>query len=284
MGEKTVRLEAVDRNQIPRIQVLISCMFQDCRDLVKRTNVQSDVLVVNQCSENSTYEFQFYNKIGNVCKARVINSIDRGLSISRNLAIANATGDICLICDDDEQLDDGYVDAIQSMFESNPEISVGAFRFKMPSNYYMNKTFWNEHKNIDYTSALKISSWQIAFKRDDIVANKIAFDNNIGSGKTKAGGEEKIFLHDCLKAGLKIKYFPISIGKISYEVSQWASNIFSEEYFVDWGYYTRRLKWGRFGAIGLSFLFAYKKRKEYKDKCTFDKALRSMLRGVLLKK
>ena len=144
----------------------------------------------------------------------------------------------------------------------------------------MNKTFWDTKKEIKYASSLKISSWQIAFKPIDIKKNAIQFDETIGSGMTKAGGEEKIFQHECLKKGLKILYQPITIGALSFNDSQWAHHIFSEAYFHDWGFYTKKLKWGKFGATIMSILFAFKKKNSYQTKTTFKTALTAMLKGI----
>ncbi|MDE6860122.1 MAG: glycosyltransferase family 2 protein [Duncaniella sp.] len=266
------------------VEVLISCMHQSANELITRSNIQSDVLVINQCDENSEERFEFVNHENKTCIARVINTTERGLSKSRNLAIKNAIGDICLLCDDDEILENDYVYKIKSAFNNHPNFSVISFRFNMPSNYYMTKTFWNESKVINYKTALKISSWQIAFRKKDITLNNIHFDEKIGSGVTKAGGEEKIFLHNCLSYNLKVMYVPITIGNMTFQASQWVDNIFSPEYFIDWGYYTKRLKGGSLGATILSLLFAIKKHPEYTHKCSFHKAFTSMLKGIYLKK
>ncbi|MDE6381101.1 MAG: glycosyltransferase, partial [Muribaculaceae bacterium] len=238
----------------------------------------------NQCDTEEITEFSFLNNRGEKCHATFISTKERGLSKSRNMAIKYAKGDICLICDDDELLENDYVEKLISGFQNHPEDSLIAARFKIPENYYMKKTFWDEPKRLTYKNSLKISSWQIAFKREDIIVNRITFDEMIGSGVSKAGGEEKIFLHDCLKKGLSGHYVPLLLGEISYNGSQWANNIFSYDYFIDWGYYTRRLKGGRLGATLLSVVFAFKKHKEYKDKCSITKALYGMLLGVYKKK
>lgn len=266
-----------------RVEVLISCMFQSAREIIGNTNIQSDVVVVNQCDENSREEFVFLNKIGEECKAVVINSTERGLSKSRNLAIKNASGDYCLICDDDETLVDDYVQIIKKSVEYHPDVSVFAYKFKLSENYYMKKVFWTEERVIDYKTALKISSWQILFKREEIIKKGIWFDEEIGSGITKAGGEEKIFQHDCLKCNLKIMYQPYVIGSIKYEASQWTQNLFTKPYFVDWGYYFRRLKWGKLGATIMCGMFAIKKREEYKHKLSLFSATKAMLKGIWIK-
>ena len=79
--------------------ILISCMHEKDTSIIERSNVQSDVVVVNQCDLDSVEEFDFVNKKGKTCHAKFINTTERGLSRSRNMAICNAWGDVCLICD-----------------------------------------------------------------------------------------------------------------------------------------------------------------------------------------
>ena len=45
------------------LNILISCMHQD-KNIIERSNVQSDVVVINQCNENKREEFTFTNKNG----------------------------------------------------------------------------------------------------------------------------------------------------------------------------------------------------------------------------
>ena len=218
-----------------KIEVLISCMYQKDASIIQRSNIQSDVLIINQCDENRTEEFTFLNKEGDECKAKMIYTTERGLSKSRNMAIRNASGDICLICDDDERLEDDYAIQILNTFETST-MDIGAFKFHILGIPYINKTFWTVSRRINYRTALKISSIQIAFKRRVVLDNNLNFDEKIGSGMTKAGGEEKVFLHRCLECGLFIVYHPIYITSVTYDQSQWAHHIFSEEYCVDWEY------------------------------------------------
>ena len=81
------------------IELLISTMHQKDYSLLNKMNINSDAVVINQCDEDSYNEF---NLNGN--HIVWINSTERGLSKSRNLAIKNSNADVCLICDDDEIL------------------------------------------------------------------------------------------------------------------------------------------------------------------------------------
>ena len=71
-------------------------MNQKDYSLIDKMRIKTDAVVVNQCQEDNSQEF-----IKNGHRIRWINSSTRGLSISRNICLENATADICLIADDD---------------------------------------------------------------------------------------------------------------------------------------------------------------------------------------
>ena len=57
-----------------------------------------------------------------------IDTLDRGLSKSRNLAIKNAIGDICLIADDDVVLEKDFHESILSSYESLSDADLISFK------------------------------------------------------------------------------------------------------------------------------------------------------------
>ena len=75
------------------LTLLIACMHEKDTSIIQRSNVQTDVVVVNQCDHDSVEEFDFVNKKGKICHAKFICTNERGLSRSRNMAIRNAWGD-----------------------------------------------------------------------------------------------------------------------------------------------------------------------------------------------
>ena len=193
------------------LEVLLSCMYQEDMSIALRTRIQSDLLIINQCNKDESVE--------NICdghRIRMISSTERGLSKSRNMALENACGDICLICDDDERLVDNYSGIILDAFEAHPDADIIAFNFKNPY-----RTFPLKQKRIGYIGALRLASWQIAFRKKSIIDNHIRYDETMGAGVTMGGGEEYKFLLDCLKKGLSIIYLPIYIGSVSQEASTW---------------------------------------------------------------
>ena len=56
------------KNTNMTLNILISCMHQKDASIIKRSNVQSDVVVVNQCDHDSIEEYDFVNKKGRTCQ------------------------------------------------------------------------------------------------------------------------------------------------------------------------------------------------------------------------
>lgn len=108
--------------------ILMSCMHQHDHSILVRSNVQSNIVVVNQCDIDKTEEFEFTNKYGQNKWCIFISTTERGLSRSRNMALQNAPNDsICLIADDDETFDDNVENTILDSFERYPMADLIAF-------------------------------------------------------------------------------------------------------------------------------------------------------------
>lgn len=258
-----------------KLQVLISCMHQQDHSIVERSNIQSDVVVINQCDTNNREEWTFKNKKGEKCHALFISTTERGLSRSRNMAIANATADVCLICDDDEVLCDDYYDTIVRSYETNFGFSF--LTFNLRDRY---RTFPSKSHRIGFIGALQLASWQITFKREDILTHNLSFDIEMGAGVTMGGSEENKFILDCLHSGLKGKYMPTIIGSVSQASSTWEVNEDNyERYFIDRGKAYEKLMGKTLGILYI-FYSSMKKLKQYKKFCPIWKSIKLQLQGL----
>lgn len=258
------------------LEVLISCMHQKDHSIIERTNIQSDVVVINQCDENRREEFSFINKKCELCHAIFISTCERGLSNSRNMALKNATADICLICDDDEVFDDDYVDKINQAYTRHSQTELLAFQIRNTGKKYPKTS----HR-INFISALQLASWQLTFRRESIIGNKIIFDPALGSGVSKAGGEENMFLYNCLHKNLKIIYEPIAIGKMIEGSSQWFNGC-NEDFFYDRGKMTRKLM-GKLWATAYASYYLISKYHWYRKDLSFWRASKALLNGIYKK-
>ena len=177
MRWKTVRLAfglgskyLKKRNNIMKVEVLISAMHQKDLSIVEKTGINTDALLINQCDEDKIFEERRLS--GTI---RCISTTERGLSRSRNKAIDNANGDYCLICDDDERLEKDYSQKIIAAFDKYKDADIIAFKVKIG-----NKKYPERGGRIGYIKSLRVSSVQIALRLSSIRRAGIKFDINFG--------------------------------------------------------------------------------------------------------
>lgn len=255
--------------------LLISCMHQKNASILERSNVQSDVVVVNQCDHDSVDEFDFVNKKGRTCHCKFINTTERGLSRSRNMAIRNAWGNICQICDDDEVMADDGEEKILKAYAENPEAGVIAFALIRNDN---GKTYPDKKKVLGFKQILRTSSHQITFSRSLMGDQQIWFDEKMGSGTGNGGGEENMFMFDCKRRGFKMLYIPEIIGTVNPGESQWF-NGYDEKYFENLGWTDRRLFGPFIGFIYLIYWPIFRRSVYVKSKISVWSALYYSLKG-----
>lgn len=262
------------------LTVLISCMHEEDHSIILRSNIQTDAVVVNQCNSNSVSEFDFINKKGISCHVKFICTTERGLSKSRNMAIENAWGDICQICDDDETLPDNYEDVILNAYRENMGVGIITFALKRLD---IKKSYPTEKKFIGLRDVLGTSSIQITFLRSLLCEANICFDEKMGSGTGNGGGEENRFLLDCRKVGIKMLYMPQFIATVNEGDSQWFKG-YTEKFFRDRGWTSRRIL-GFFVGFAYIWYNAIRHRKEYiKDGMNLGEILLAMFRGFCEKR
>lgn len=249
------------------VQILISAMHQKDYSIFNNSNIRTNALMINQCDKSDVQEIQ---QNGNLF--RIISTTDRGLSKSRNLAVENAQGKFCLICDDDEIFVDDLELKIKEAYIRNPQADIIIFKM---SNYKCG--LGEKARRLKKLDCLKVSSWQISFRLSSIKGN-IYFDTNLGAGTPNGAGEENKFLIDCYKKGMKIYYEPVEIASVAQEKSTWFSG-YDKKFFYNRGKTTRYIL-----GLPISFLYAFHfllfKHKLYKDNITLWQASKYLLKGV----
>ena len=211
------------------IQLLIATMHQDDYSLLDRINLQSEAVVINQCDRESNYIFSV-----NGHKVTWINTLERGLSRSRNMALKNATADLCVICDDDEVLSDNYPEMINNAYSNLPDADLIVFN--------VNRIGWNEQERIFIKSGKvrrfkTYGSVHLTFRRERINQKQIVFNTDFGAGSGKyTSAEDAIFCRSCHLNGLKMYTYPGILCSVTCEESTWFKG-YDEHYFYDVGAY-----------------------------------------------
>ncbi len=247
-----------------KLQILISTMNlkndEEVKNLLNKMKVQSDYLVINQVKNKQEICIQ---------NEKVISATQYGLSLSRNLAMENATSNLILLADDDLVYVDEYQEIIEEAYRKNSKADVICFWVK--SRNPKRKVKKLPSGKIGYIKTMRICSFQISMRRDSV--KEIKFDEKFGAGSVYNRGEESIFLCDCLRQGLKIKFVNQKIAEVEQKESTWY-NGYSEEYFEKQGEIFKRM-YPKFYKI-IMLQFAIRKYPQYRKEVTFKKALEKL--------
>src|SRR5690625_4624847 len=106
------------------MQVLAATMFQKDLSLVKRMKIRDRAIVINQTDYKEYPELSLRSE-----KLLFISTEKRGLSRSRNRALANASEDICLLADDDVEYIDGYYEVVKEAYLKYPDADLILFDY-----------------------------------------------------------------------------------------------------------------------------------------------------------
>lgn len=246
----------------------MSCMHQQDDELVRRSLLTGDVVVINQCDRERYAEYPTEHGT-----ARMFSTCQRGLTRSRNQAIRESRADICLLCDDDEIFLPDYEKKILHAYAQLPQADVVIFKMTNYPTALPDKVM-----RLRFPKTMKVCSWQISFRREQLLAAGIRFDELLGAGTGNGAEEELKFLTDCEKAGLKIWYVPTEIASVAQEASTWFHG-FTETFFENRGATTRYI-------LGLPMASLYavyyilRKRNLYRKDISMGKAASACFRGI----
>lgn len=129
-----------------------------------------------------------------------------GLSRNRNAGIELATAPVLLIADNDLNYTAAQLLDVINTFTSRPEVDVACFRYLGASKHYPTE-------ECDLTTRIPKNyyptSFEIAFRKQSI--GRLRFDERFGLGTPFGIGEEEIFINDCRRNNLNVRFFPIDI-------------------------------------------------------------------------
>ena len=100
------------------LEILIATMNRTTLDFLSKmfsgqNYLDFNVLIINQTIDSKLLKSECSN-------IRVINTFEKGLSKSRNIAIKNATKPICLLADDDIVFNEGFENLILKAHQDYP--------------------------------------------------------------------------------------------------------------------------------------------------------------------
>jgi glycosyltransferase involved in cell wall biosynthesis len=184
------------------LEILISTKDRDNLDFLNNIFVNNNahsnpILIINQ-TQNLNFSCPHSDNIN------LINVNEIGLSKSRNLAIANAKADICLLADDDIVYENNFESIILNAFNLNPCADIITFKMNdFKGNSFKDYPIIKKHNK---KSLSFVNSVVIAFRRNSIISNKVFFDENFGLGSTFQTADEYVFLRNALNLNLNIVF------------------------------------------------------------------------------
>lgn len=133
-----------------------------------------------------------------------------GLSVNRNIALSLATAPLLLIGDDDVDYTEEGLKGVMEAFDTHPDMDILTFRYESSSH---SKFYPASACNLATPEkGYFVTSFEIAVRKDS-VKGKIWFNENLGIGSIFPSGEEDIFIRECLDAGLKGLFIPLTINR-----------------------------------------------------------------------
>ena len=244
-----------------KLEVLLSVMNVKKEDLDKM-NITTKCTVINQCGKNKFEKYKNFN---------IYSYNEIGVANSRNRALEHATEDILLLCDDDVIYDKSYEKIVVDAFKNNTDADVIIFNLYNP---YRKKRIIKSNKRLHIYNSLNYAGYNIAFRKKSI--KDIKMNVLFGPGaKFSSGGDDTLFIVDCLKRNLKIYSNMNNIGNIAINNSTWFKG-YNEKYFYDKGaLYTAISK-------KLRYILCFQYLLRHKDVLTnygLKEAYKIMLRG-----
>ena len=260
-----------------RIQILVASVSDKPEALPEKMNIQSDAIIVNQCNKYD-YEGSQYNvkSAGGNVDVQIFNCNEKGVGLSRNIALLRSDHEIIQFCDDDIILDDGYAKLMEKEFDDHPEADMILFNVKAQDGRV---TYHNtDYKRVSFLNYGRYPAYAIAARREKLIESRVTFSLLFGGGAKYSNGEDSLFLKDCLKRKVKIYRTSVSIGhEEPVRESTWFKG-YNDKFFYDRGVLYKYL----YGcmALPMSVRFLLKNKNDMcKDK-GFSECLKLMRRGI----
>lgn len=140
----------------------------------------------------------------------LVKPADRvGLGTNRNQAFAAASAELLLIADDDLRYDAEGLLAVIRAFDEHPEVEMAFFKHLGPSKHRYPSADCEVRK---LGPRYYPCSFEIALRRSVLSAKSLRFNDDMGAGCPVLGaGEEDVFVHRALEAGVHARFFNTAI-------------------------------------------------------------------------
>lgn len=240
------------------VEILIATMNKDSLDFLLPifpfshfSNFQ--ILVINQTEKEKILISSYPN-------VRVINSFEKGLSKSRNLALDNCTGKILVIADDDIVYQEGFTAKIITAYNKFQE-AVAIHFCAVNSNWnFIKKYSPISIGDLNTFDIFNVSSIEMTLNKAILDSVGIRFDENFGLGSPFEMGEEAVFLFDLKRKNKQLVYEPQIIVKHEALTTSNKKNLV-ERYYIQGALLTRIFKNNYIFWLFIKLFFDLKQKK-----------------------
>ena len=240
------------------VEILISTMNQNSLDFLVPmfpflhfSNLQ--ILIVNQTQTGKELVSIYPN-------VRIINSFEKGLTKSRNLALENAVGKILLIADDDVIYQEKFSTKIINAYNQFPDAAAINFCAVKSDGSLMKNYPKHSKQNLNAFELFNTSSIEMSFNKAILDKTRINFDKNFGLGGIFEMGEEAIFLFDLKNKKQQLVFEPEVIVQHP-ELTSSAKKSIEEKYYIHGALCTRIFKSNYIYWIFIKLFFDLKHNK-----------------------
>ena len=262
-----------------KVQLLISAMFAEPKELVNKMNVSSEAVLINQCDVNGFENFWVQDADGIDREIKAYSFKERGVGLSRNNALLRADKEISLFSDDDIIYVDDYEKRIVDEFKKHKEADVLLFNVEVCEE---RRTYFNtDFHRVRWYNCGRYPAYAIAIRTDKMHSSNLTFSLLFGGGAKYSNGEDSLFLRDCLKAGLKMYATDVVIGREEAGESTWFFG-YNKKFFYDRGVLYHYL----YGAMAKvwGFRFLLKNKATMCKEIPFKHAYRYLKEGIYFAK
>ena len=257
----------------PVLEVLVAAVQENEITLAEHMNLSTDAVICIQCQEYSYYEFMRRGS-----RIRAYSFGERGVGRNRNNALMRAEAEYVLFADEDIIYEDDYEKEILEAFAENPEADILMFNVAAVEE---RRTYENRRwKRVRWYNYGRYPTYAMCAKLDPLRRANVWFSLLYGGGAPYSNGEDSLFIHDCLKKGLRIGAVPVTIGheaRREDNSSTWFEG-YNEKFFYDRGVLYHDLYGHMQRPFALRFLLAH--RKKMCTEISVWKAYQLMVEGM----
>lgn len=246
-----------------KLSILLSTLndrILNAEKILSDKNSDTEIVVVHQITDGRTADAfaSYYQKYAGP-EIRFITMYEKGTGKSRNTAMANATGELWYLCDDDLVLKPDFYKDIIDAATQYPDADIISFCIEGSDGVpYKNYPASSYRHTLRSTATVSIVEMVIRKKSYD--KGLIKFDERFGLATRYNTGEEFVMLSDMIKKGGSAVFVPKYIV-IHPQLS--SGKIYNTTVAYDKGAMIARVYGWKFLAI--NGLFALRKYNEYKN-------------------